>query len=487
MLRCWRLLYLFLASSFYPSLSLAGPSFENTAIVRTVDLGGSLVHVSTTYAIKALEHDQTVYHIALSNAEKERTSWIQAKIKGQAKPLAITDLGEDDTSASYLMAVTLSKSLSVNATLNLVLESVQTHATRPHPDRVSQAEAQLLKYEADLLILSPYNTLVQRTKFKSSSPNIISYSTPEGVEPFVRDSPVTKSGASVTYGPYHNVQPSANAKFVSKYQQPVSIHYNFEHPVLEVKRLERSAEISHWGANLNIEDKIHLYNAGPTLKGHFSRLEYQSQNFFGRLSPHILSRLILHLPSGVTNTYFYDLNGNVSTSNLRVAPSMPKTSKINQFSVLEMRPRYPLLGGWNYSFTLGFDTPLQDSGSWDATNGRYIVAVPVLTHIPGSVVDEAIVKVIMPEGATDLEFISPFPALSSSVSTQTSYLDTIGRPTVTFTYKDLTDRHTGVIYVSYKVPLTTHLQKPLAVGVAFFSLFMLGFAAKRVDLRLHKK
>lgn len=65
-----------------------------------------------------------------------------------------------------------------------------------------------------------------------------------------------------------------------------------------------------------------------------------------------------------------------------------------------MRPRYPLLGGWNYSFTLGFDTPLQDSVSWDAANQRYIVGVPVMTYIPGSVVDEAEIKVILPEGAT---------------------------------------------------------------------------------------
>lgn len=33
--------------------------------------------------------------------------------------------------------------------------------------------------------------------------------------------------------------------------------------MLAVKSLRRVAEISHWGANLNINDDIHLYNAGP--------------------------------------------------------------------------------------------------------------------------------------------------------------------------------------------------------------------------------
>jgi oligosaccharyltransferase complex subunit alpha (ribophorin I) len=49
---------------------------------------------------------------------------------------------------------------------------------------------------------------------------------------------------------------------------------------------------------------------------------------------------------------------------------------------------------------------------------------------------------------SNVEFASPFPALSSSMSTHISYLDTTGRPAVTFTYKDLIYKHTGVIYVS---------------------------------------
>jgi len=59
-----------------------------------------------------------------------------------------------------------------------------------------------------------------------------------------------------------------------------------------------------------------------------------------------------------------------------------------------------MMGGWNYSFTLGWDSPLKDSGSYDKTTGKYIVGVPAQTHIPGTVVDKAEVKIIFPEGAT---------------------------------------------------------------------------------------
>ena len=78
---------------FVLPLVSAEHSFENTAIVRTVELGGSLVHVTTTYAVKALEDDSNIYTIALSEDEHKRTSWIQAKMKGEPVPLHLEDFG----------------------------------------------------------------------------------------------------------------------------------------------------------------------------------------------------------------------------------------------------------------------------------------------------------------------------------------------------------------------------------------------------------
>lgn len=89
----WTLLLLGLLA---PSFSFASQSFENTAIVRTVELGGSLVHVTTTYAVKALEAGSSVYTIALEQQQKERTSWAEAKIKGQSNALELQDLGYDE-------------------------------------------------------------------------------------------------------------------------------------------------------------------------------------------------------------------------------------------------------------------------------------------------------------------------------------------------------------------------------------------------------
>lgn len=94
-------------------------------------------------------------------------------------------------------------------------------------------------------------------------PRVISYTTPEGLDSFTTDNIATKSGATITYGPFYNIPPSASVAFIKQHQKRVVVHYFFGAPVVEITSLKRSAEISHWGANLNIENDIALHNAGP--------------------------------------------------------------------------------------------------------------------------------------------------------------------------------------------------------------------------------
>ncbi|OJT10161.1 Dolichyl-diphosphooligosaccharide--protein glycosyltransferase subunit 1 [Trametes pubescens] len=479
-------LSLILSALVLPLCASAANSFENTAIVRTVELGGALVHVTTTYAVKALEDGSSVYTLALGEQEHAHTSWLEAKLKGQAEVLPLEDFGYHPDSGVFLYTVELPKALNTNGTANLVVETVQTHATFPWPQEAAQKDPQSLKYNAELFVISPYKTLVQRTKIRAPTTTVHSYTEPEDVA-FTTDAVVTKAGATITYGPFHDIPASASQDFVDTKQKQVTVHYTYDHPVIEVKKLERAVEISHWGANLNVDNTMVFYNAGPRLKGHFSRLEYQTQNYFGRGAAHMLPGINLILPAGIHSAYYYDLVGNVSTSHLRTAPSVPKGPNSNAYSLLELRPRYPVMGGWNYSFTLGWDSPLQDYAGYDKSTGKHIVGVPLMTVIPTAVVDEAEITLILPEGATDIEYFTPYPALSERISNHITYLDTIGRPKITLKYKELTDKHTGNIYVTYKVPFRAHLQKPLAVAMAFLGVFAIALTWRRVDTRIRRK
>lgn len=96
MLRLWNAIAYLLLASATPAFTASSQSFENSAIVRTVDLGGSLVHVTTTFAVKALQADASVYTISLSEDEIFSTSWLEVKVKGQQQPLTVTYSGALD-------------------------------------------------------------------------------------------------------------------------------------------------------------------------------------------------------------------------------------------------------------------------------------------------------------------------------------------------------------------------------------------------------
>lgn len=49
--------------------------------------------------------------------------------------------------------------------------------------------------------------------------------------------------------------------------------------------------------------------------------------------------------------------------------------------------------------------------------------------------------------ASDIDYFAPYPPLSEQITKHITYLDTIGRPKITLKYKELTDKHTGQIYV----------------------------------------
>jgi oligosaccharyltransferase complex subunit alpha (ribophorin I) len=65
---------------------------------------------------------------------------------------------------------------------------------------------------------------------------------------------------------------------------------------------------------------------------------------------------------------------------------------------LELKPRYPILGGWNYSFVIGYDVPLEDALKSDVA-GKKVLSVPFLTGYKDLAADVVELKIVLPEGA----------------------------------------------------------------------------------------
>lgn len=89
----WYTLFSILLSFVYLTTTYGAEeaAFENTAIVRTAELGGSIAHVTTTYAIKSLANGQDIYTVSFPRRERDASSFLEVKVKGQKNPLEIRE------------------------------------------------------------------------------------------------------------------------------------------------------------------------------------------------------------------------------------------------------------------------------------------------------------------------------------------------------------------------------------------------------------
>lgn len=169
---------------------------------------------------------------------------------------------------------------------------------------------------------------------------------------------------------------------------PGNFHYEYGSPILTVTQLKREVEISHWAANLAVTEDYALTHNGAKLIHDFSRNQYQ-------LAPHILERtnvlssLIFTLPQHAKNVYYRDEVGNVSTSHFRTE---------TKNSILEIKPRFPLFGGWKTTWNIGYDVTLKDYLRY--FKGEYILKVQFIENAQDMAFDNVQLKVILPEGAT---------------------------------------------------------------------------------------
>lgn len=92
----------------------------------------------------------------------------------------------------------------------------------------------------------------------------------------------------------------------------MKIHYENNTPFLTISSITRTIEVSHWG-NIAVEETIDLRHTGATLKGPFSRYDYQRQSDSGISSVKsfkVCCSTCKPLWLGKPLTYFYSLGDN---------------------------------------------------------------------------------------------------------------------------------------------------------------------------------
>lgn len=231
---------------------------------------------------------------------------------------------------------------------------------------------------------SAYKTTKQKTKLKFPTADVPDYTILENAAGLSENSqdPMVE-GTTFTYGPFTELPAGA--------KEEVSVRYEFTRALAHVSAVERDLEVSHWGGNLATEERYWLHNRAASLKNHFSRIEWQKSAYFNPPTS-ALQVLKLQLKPGSTDPYFTDDIGNVSTSRWRASDGS-----------LELRPRYPVFGDWNYKFRVGWNLDLKHVLRKTKSGDGYILRVPFMEgpkQGEGVEYEKFTVRVVLPEGAT---------------------------------------------------------------------------------------
>ncbi|OMH80234.1 Dolichyl-diphosphooligosaccharide-protein glycosyltransferase subunit 1 [Zancudomyces culisetae] len=330
-------------------------------------------------------------------------------------------------------------------------------------------------YEREVHVVSLYETENQKTIIRLPQGDTESYS--------LQPEPVNKDGKTITYGPYKNVKPYSISTTDSQVGPNIRVHFVSDLPYLEVRKNTREVTISHFTGTTRIVDFYDVYNNGPAFKGGFSRIDYYKllDSKAQRTIPRDFS---IGISGSAKNIFYKDEVGNVTSSKI-YEPGSSGGSPMTK--VLVLSPRYPLAGGWHYSWNHGYDSNLSSNLRFDKSTGLYNFAIPFIVGLSELPVREYELSIVLPEGAIFSNFHIPFELEETKFSQVYSFLDSVGRTKITFKLSNVVSDHTVPIVLSYRYPTYAYLIKPLSVAAFLLVLFISSMFISRLDLSLSKR
>lgn len=432
---------------------LSDATLKILSVDRLIDISSQMVKVTNKISFQNAGRDSVSNFIFTPDpAFVDNVAVIKGRVSDTDVALSIsttTFQGKKAWSVKFDQPVDGGKSAVVDIYYALI------DYLKPYPTRITQKEKQFIKFIGNGYFYSPYPVTKVVTSVALGTKNVESYT---------RVEPVSYSDSHVLYGPYKDLGPFAVSE--------IEIHYENNSPFLIASQLVRHIEISHWG-NIAVEEEITLEHTGAKLKGPFSRYDYQREPDSGLSSVKSFKTL---LPATATNIYYRDEIGNISTSNLYFLENTVE---------VELRPRFPLFGGWNTKYILGYNVP---SYTYLYAKGdNYLLKMPLIDHIfDNMVIKEAIIRIVLPEGSHSIDLDLPYEATRLPDSLHYTYLDTIGRPVITIHKTNLVEDHIEPFELRYVFPKMFMLLEPLLIIGFLYILFLTVILYVRLDFSLSK-
>jgi len=451
-----------LAAFFLLFLTLANadvnPNLIYSKVSRKIDLTSQLAKVSTTITLENAGDKPTgVFHYAMDPSLVDKVAFISASAKpendDEDAQLKMKEVFLPAHKDLKVLRVELPLQLSTGKSVDVQVEEVFTHTMKPFPSKVGQSEKQQVLFTGNHYVFSLYKTKKQTTTVTLSSSVVESYS---------KLKPSSHSDSTINYGPYNDVD--------ALKQSTMKIHFENNSPFLAVVDMKRIIEVSHWG-NIAVEESFHLRHLGAELKGSFSRYDYQRTP-----APTSIKSFKAVLPAAASDVYYRDEIGNISTSNMLVQHDSVE---------LELKPRFPLFGGWQTQYYMGYNVPSYEY-LFNLGN-NYALKMRFVDHVfDDFIIDQMTMKVILPEGSKDIKLKTPFAVQEGKHELHHTYLDTMGKPVVVAHKNNIVEQHIQEFEIHYVFNKVMLLQEPLLVVGAFYLLFLLVIIYVRMDFSISK-
>lgn len=425
----------------------------NKNVERVIDLSSQLVKITATITIENTGKD----------AVQNFLIYLEPETSGSLSFMSAKDSLKDDlqivkvkSAKEVIYNIRLNQALNSGRTAVVVVEYVLPKALTPYPSSITQKERQLVRYFGNHYFYSPYVTKKQTTTVNMNSRNIENHS---------KLKPVTQTDTSINYGPYMDI-PALS-------EDTLTVHYENNAPFLTVTRLERLIEISHWG-NIAVQENIEILHTGSKLKGSFSRYDYQRDTSSNH---HSIKSYRTVLPAAAHSIYYRDSNGNISTSTVR-----PRKDWIE----LELKPRFPLFGGWKSSYTLGYSVPSYQYLFRNAQN-EYVLRMRLLDHVFDDMhVEELETHIVLPVGVKNIKVNTPYFVERLQDSVAYKYLDSIGRSVVRIKKNNLVEQHIQDLEIIYDWQPLLLVHEPFLVSLALYILFLIVIIYVRLDFSIQE-
>ncbi|XP_044794344.2 dolichyl-diphosphooligosaccharide--protein glycosyltransferase subunit 1-like [Bubalus bubalis] len=456
------LLLLFAAWAPEPgSTSAEAPPLVNEEVRRTVDLSSHLAKVTAEVVLAHAGSDSSPraasFLVAVEPEFEAQLAHLGVQVTGvdeETNSLEVQETKINGKSGRFF-TVQLPVALDPGAEVSVIVEAVYTHAIQPYPIQITQSQKQFVVFEGNHYFYSPYPTKTQTMRVKLASPNVESY---------------TKLGNPMRhenlldYGPFHDIPAYSQDSF--------KVHSENNSPFLTVTSMTRVIEVSHWG-NIAVEENVNLKHTGAVLKGSFSRYDYDKWVDSGISSIRSFKTI---LPASAQDVYYRDEIGSIYTRHLLI---------LDDSVEMEMKPRFPLFGGWKTHYIIGYNLPsyeyLYNLGD------QYVLKMRLVDHVfDKQVIDSLTVKIILPEGARNIQVDSPYEISRAPDELYYTYLDTFGHPVIVAHKKNLVEQHIQDIVVHYTFSKVLMLQEPLLLVAAFSILFFTVVIYVRLDLSITK-